>query len=39
MDKNPREFTAEDQETMRDLGEMVERELKSKAKPKVSQPD
>jgi len=39
MDKNPREFTAEDQETMRDLGEMVERELKSKAKPKVSPPD
>jgi hypothetical protein len=39
MDKNPREFSSEDQETLRDLGEMVERELKSKAKPKVSPPD
>jgi GAF domain-containing protein len=39
MDKNPREFDEGDQETLRDLGEMVEKELKSKPKPKVSQPD
>jgi GAF domain-containing protein len=39
MDKKPREFTEGDQESLRDLGEMVERELKSKAKAKVSPPD
>ena len=39
MDKNPREFSEDDRETLRDLGEMVERELKSKAKKKVAPPD
>jgi DNA-binding response OmpR family regulator len=39
MDKNPREFTEEDQESLRDLGEMVEREIKAKPKKKVAPPD
>ena len=40
MDKNPREFSEDDRETLRDLGEMVEKELKSKSKKKaVAPPD
>ena len=39
MDKNPREFSEDDRETLRDLGEMVEKELKAKAKKKVAPPD
>jgi type IV pilus assembly protein PilB len=41
MDKLPREFTDEDRETLRDLGEMVEKEFKSepkKGKKKVVAP-
>src|SRR5437764_1324065 len=38
MDKNPREFGEEDQETLRDLGEMVEKELKAKGKKKAAAP-
>ncbi|HXQ76573.1 MAG TPA: ATPase, T2SS/T4P/T4SS family, partial [Gemmatimonadaceae bacterium] len=39
MDKKPREFTDEDGETLRDLGEMVEKELRSKGKAQVAPPD
>jgi GAF domain-containing protein len=39
MDKNPRDFADEDRETLRDLGEMVEKEIKSKGKKKVAPPD
>jgi len=39
MDRNPREFTVEDEETLRDLGEMVEKEIKAKPKKKVAPPD
>jgi hypothetical protein len=42
MDNLPREFSDEDRETLRDLGEMVEKEFKSKAKGKkkvVAPPD
>jgi type II secretory ATPase GspE/PulE/Tfp pilus assembly ATPase PilB-like protein/DNA-binding response OmpR family regulator len=38
MDKVPREFSDEDSESLRDLGEMVETELKSKGKTKVAAP-
>jgi len=38
MDKVPREFSDADSETLRDLGEMVETELKSKGKTKVAAP-
>jgi len=41
MDKTPREFSDEDRETLRDLGEMVEKEFKSdskKSKKKVVAP-
>src|SRR5947209_8250816 len=34
MDKQPREFSDDDRETLHDLGEMVEKELKSKRKKK-----
>jgi CheY-like chemotaxis protein len=34
MDKQPREFTEDDQETLRDLGNMVEKELRSGSKKK-----
>ena len=34
MDNLPREFSEEDRETLRDLGEMVEKEFKSKPKKK-----
>src|SRR3954467_358496 len=39
MDKAPREFSEEDGETLRDLGEMVEKELRSKEKARVAPPD
>jgi GAF domain-containing protein len=39
MDKAPRDFTAEDHETLRDLGGMVEQELRAKGKKKVAPPD
>jgi hypothetical protein len=39
MDKAPREFGDEDVETLRDLGEMVEKELRAKPKKKVAPPD
>jgi type IV pilus assembly protein PilB len=39
MDKQPREFGDEDRETLRDLGEMVEKEIKMKPKKKVAPPD
>jgi len=42
MDNLPREFSAEDRETLRDLGEMVEKEFKVKPKGKkkvVAPPD
>jgi type IV pilus assembly protein PilB len=39
MDKQPREFGDEDRETLRDLGEMVEKEIKTKPKKKVAPPD
>ena len=42
MDNLPREFSAEDRETLRDLGEMVEKEFKIKPKGKkkvVAPPD
>ena len=42
MDNLPREFSAEDRETLRDLGEMVEKEFKAKPKGKkkvVAPPD
>ena len=38
MDKNPREFGDEDRETLRDLGEMVEKELSAKGKKRVEAP-
>jgi hypothetical protein len=34
MDKLPREFTDDDRETLRDLGDMVEKELRSNSKSK-----
>jgi GAF domain-containing protein len=42
MDNVPRGFTDEDRETLRDLGEMVEKEFKAKPKGKkkaVAPPD
>ena len=42
MDNLPREFSAEDRETLRDLGEIVEKEFKTKPKGKkkaVAPPD
>src|SRR5437763_11618112 len=39
MDKNPRDFGDEDQESLRDLAEMVEKEIKAKGKKKVAPPD
>ena len=41
MDKEPREFSNEDRETLRDLAEMVEKEIKTlpKKKPVVAPPD
>jgi len=40
MDKVPREFGDEDRESLRDLGEMVENELRAKARKKaVAPPD
>jgi DNA-binding response OmpR family regulator len=39
MDKLPREFSDEDRETLRDLGEMVEKELRTKATAPVAPPD
>src|SRR6266513_5020504 len=39
MDKQPREFDDEDRETLRDLGEMVERELKVATKRVEAPPD
>jgi len=39
MDKQPREFSDEDRETLRDLGEMVEKELKAKTKKAAAPPD
>jgi GAF domain-containing protein len=38
MDKAPREFTDDDRETLRDLGDMVEKELKSGPKKKAAAP-
>ena len=38
MDKAPREFSVEDQETLRDLGDMVEKELRAPSKKKVVAP-
>jgi GAF domain-containing protein len=38
MDKVPREFGAEDRESLRDLGEMVEKELRAKSRKKVAAP-
>jgi hypothetical protein len=40
MDKVPREFGDEDRESLRDLGEMVETELRAKQRnPVVAPPD
>jgi type IV pilus assembly protein PilB len=39
MDKNPREFSDDDRETLRDLGEMVDKELRAKGKKVVAPPD
>jgi GAF domain-containing protein len=39
MDKVPREFSDEERETLRDLGEMVEKELKSKGVKSKAPPD
>ncbi|HEV7837282.1 MAG TPA: GAF domain-containing protein, partial [Gemmatimonadaceae bacterium] len=39
MDKAPREFSDEDRETLRDLGEMVEKELKSRGVKAKAPPD
>jgi type IV pilus assembly protein PilB len=39
MDKNPRTFSDDDKETLADLGEMVEKELKSRTKRVVAPPD
>jgi hypothetical protein len=38
MDKAPREFTDDDLETLRDLGGMVEKELRADSKAKVTAP-
>ncbi len=38
MDKVPREFSDEDADSLRDLGEMVETELKTKAKTRIAAP-
>lgn len=38
MDKAPREFSTEDRETLRDLGDMVEKELRAPSKKKVVAP-
>jgi hypothetical protein len=40
MDKVPREFGEDDRESLRDLGEMVEKELRAKQRnPVVAPPD
>lgn len=39
MDRQPREFGDEDRETLRDLAELVEKEIKAKPKKKVAPPD
>jgi len=38
MDKTPREFSEEDRETLRDLAEMAEKEMRGKPKKKVVAP-
>ncbi|HEY0527629.1 MAG TPA: ATPase, T2SS/T4P/T4SS family [Gemmatimonadaceae bacterium] len=38
MDKEPREFSEEDRETLRDLTEMVEKEFRTKPGPKAKAP-
>jgi hypothetical protein len=38
MDKLPREFSEEDRETLRDLSEMVESELRGNARTKLVAP-
>jgi GAF domain-containing protein len=38
MDKEPREFTEEDRETLRDLTEMVEKEFRTRPGPKAKAP-
>jgi GAF domain-containing protein len=38
MDKAPREFDDDDRESLRDLGEMVETELRAKGRKKVEAP-
>jgi type IV pilus assembly protein PilB len=38
MDKQPREFTEDDRETLRDLGDMVEKELRGGSKKQVVAP-
>jgi len=39
MDKQPREFSDADRETLRDLGEMVEKELRTKPTKVAAPPD
>jgi GAF domain-containing protein len=39
MDRQPREFGDEDRGTLRDLAELVEKEIKAKPKKKVAPPD
>jgi len=39
MDKQPREFSDDDRETLHDLGEMVEKELRSRGKKAEAPPD
>jgi len=39
MDKQPREFSDEDHETLRDLGEMVEKEIKGRSRLEAAPPD
>jgi GAF domain-containing protein len=39
MDKQPREFSDDDRESLRDLGEMVEKELKAKPRKAAAPPD
>ena len=38
MDKNPREFNEDERESLRDLAEMVEKEIKAKPKKKAAAP-
>jgi GAF domain-containing protein len=38
MDKNPREFNEDERESLRDLAEMVENEIKAKPKKKAAAP-